>query len=223
MALDALKWKTPTEFKHQPKHDLESLFYVLITLCTYVNGPGCLRPSTPVANEPSLCLNEWWATYDHHFLARQKGVLLSTFDDYILGRLPSYWDDFHQVLQDLHAVLWPIKNCAVLNQPNAATHEAFLQVLIRAREMYCEKAEEAYSFAPITEKQAGQSALQKRKESGGDGSEDAKRRKKLTNAALNLSRSKQGQSRSPSQVSSGARRTSSRLAAAASASIITEE
>ncbi|KAF9471666.1 hypothetical protein BDN70DRAFT_775931, partial [Pholiota conissans] len=94
MALDALKWKIPTEFKHLPKHDLESLFYVIITLCTYVNGPGCLRPSTPVANEPSLCLNEWWATYDHHSLARQKGVMLSTFKDYILERLPPYWNDF---------------------------------------------------------------------------------------------------------------------------------
>lgn len=176
MALDALKWDVASDFTHQPKHDLESLFYVLITLCTYTNGPGCLRSSIPGVNELSVCLNEWFTTHDHHVLARHKGAQLSSFDEYVLRRLPPYWNDFHQVLTNLHSVLWP-KECAVLNQPNAATHEAFLEVLTKAREMYRQQEDEAYTFAPIPEKRAHPSGLQKRKENGGDVGEGAKRRK----------------------------------------------
>lgn len=84
MALDALKWKVPSDFKHQPKHGLESLFYMLITLCTYVNRPGWLHSPIPAADDLSVCLNEWWATYNHHILACLKGAQLSFFDEYVL-------------------------------------------------------------------------------------------------------------------------------------------
>ena len=177
MALDALKWTEQSEFTHQPKHDLESLFYVLITLCTYVDGPGLLRSPIPEADELSVCLNEWWAEYRPHTLARNKTGLLECFDRFILQRIPSYWDDFHQVLKDLRAVLWP-EQCIISKQENVATHQAFLDVLIKAREMYREKeGEEGYPYAPITERQAGPSGLHKRKEYSGNVSTDAKRRK----------------------------------------------
>lgn len=192
MALDALKWNVATNFKHLLQHDLESLFYMLITLCTYTNGPGCLCSAIPGADELSICLNEWWAIYDHHALACHKAAMLSSFNEFILQCLLSYWDDFHQVLRDLHSVVWA-ENCAVLNQPNAATHDAFLEVLTKARDIYLEKGEEAYVFAPIVEKRAGQSGLQKRKENGGDVSEDAKRRKRHIGTTITLSRNKQGQ------------------------------
>lgn len=152
MALDSLGWMKPSDFAHQPKHDLESLFYVLLTLCTYTTGPGCLRAHIPEADEPSVCLNEWWATHDHHQLARNKGVMLSSLDLFVLSRLPSYWDDFHPVLKGLHKVLWPAE-CAVINQPNMATHDAFLKILNKAREEYSQAEETAHplAFAPITD------------------------------------------------------------------------
>jgi hypothetical protein len=176
MALDALRCDVGSDFTHQPKHDLESLFYVLITLCTYTDAPGCLRSSIPGSDELSVCLNEWFATSDHHVLARCKGALLSSFHEYVLRRLPPYWNDFHPVLLALHSVLWP-KECAVLNQPNAATHDAFLEVLTKARETYRERQEEACAFAPMPEMRARQTGLQKRKEHNGDVGEGAKRRK----------------------------------------------
>ena len=80
MALDALIWNSLSEFKHQARHDLESLFYVIIALCTYVDKPGSLRSPLPVAGELSICLNAWWATFDYHDLARNKSAVLSSFD-----------------------------------------------------------------------------------------------------------------------------------------------
>ncbi|KJA22968.1 hypothetical protein HYPSUDRAFT_201776 [Hypholoma sublateritium FD-334 SS-4] len=177
MAVEALAWKKPSDFRHQPKHDLESLFYVLLNLCTYVDGVGCLRSPIPKAEELSVCLNEWWAVDDYHTLARRKASILMSPDTFILGRMPAYWDDFHQVLKDLYAVIWTDSITFIRDQQNTATHEAFLEVLIKAREMYREKeGEEGYTYASITERQAGPSGLRKRKEHSGHVSRDAKRR-----------------------------------------------
>ena len=120
MALESLKESgIASQFKHLPKHDLESLFYVILTLCTYVDEPGCLRSPIPESMQVSIVLNEWWSISDLHTLARQKGAQLDSFDEYILQRLPPYWTDFHPFLKKLHAILWP-ENSSVLKQPNNA-------------------------------------------------------------------------------------------------------
>jgi hypothetical protein len=95
-------------------------------------------------------------------------VLLSSFDYYILDRLPPYWDDFHPVLQGLHAALWP-KECSVLNQPNVATHDAFLEVLTKAIRQYQAAEEVAYPFAPVPPK----SNLEKRTRKSGNNVDEA--------------------------------------------------
>ncbi len=82
MALESLSWETPEDFKHEPRHDLESLFYVILTLCTYVEKPGHLRSLKPLPQERSICLNSWWAIGDHHELARSKGIALTSFEKY---------------------------------------------------------------------------------------------------------------------------------------------
>ena len=151
MALDSLKLGYSSKFTHLPKHDLESLFYVLLTICTYTTGPGCLRSPIPNITEPSICLNEWWDTCDRHRLAREKGVLLDSFEYYILDHLPSYWEDFHPVLCGLRAAIWPKKD-PVLTQPNVATHDGFMEVLTKAMEQYRIAEEEVYPFAPVPPK-----------------------------------------------------------------------
>ncbi len=107
MALESLDWDIPEDFTHAPKHDLESLFYVILAICTYVNSPGSLRSHTPIEDERSLCVNEWWATYDCHLLVRNKAQHITSMDRYILQRLPPYWKDFHEVLLELRGAIWP--------------------------------------------------------------------------------------------------------------------
>lgn len=148
MALDSLRRRKASGFMHAPKHDLESLFYVLLHVCTYTTGPGCLRSHIPEDQEQSVCLNEWWNTFDRHQLARYKAAQLDAFQDYILDRLPSYWTDFHPVLHGLYNVLWG-EQCSVLRQPNVATHDAFLKVLREARENYRNANEKLHAFAPM--------------------------------------------------------------------------
>lgn len=207
MALDALRWRV-AEFDHKPKHDLESLFYVILNICTYVSAPGRLRGSVAGQDEESVCINEWWATYDYNLIFRSKAIQMSAFDTFILERLPPYWNDFHQVLIDLRNVIWPAQY--VLASKNSATHDKFLEVLTKARDVYRDKGEQPLAFAPISNRQASSSSAQKRKGKNIDAAGEAKRSKKLSEATLALTR-KPNQLRS-SQAPNSNRRTSSRLA-----------
>lgn len=149
MALDSLKWINLRDFKHGPQHDLESFFYVIIAVCTYVSGPGQLRSHTPSSQELSVCLNEWWNVFDRHTLARLKAAELSAFKYFVLDRLPPYWDDFHPVLEALLKVLWK-DDTLVLFQKNEATHNAFLEVLRKAQDKYAAGKEVPYAYAPYS-------------------------------------------------------------------------
>lgn len=178
MSLDALQWQE-ISFEHQPRHDLESLFYVILTVCTYVDSPGHLRSSVPVGNEPSLCPNEWWSTRDLNHLVRCKGAQMSLFDRYILRRLPPYWNDFHQVLRDLRNAIWPQKTYAQ-EQPNVASHDKFLDILTAAQETYRKAEEIPCAYAYISEKQADKSGSHKRKGKNSDVAMGSKRSKTTT-------------------------------------------
>ena len=148
MALESLQWEDPKEFEHQPEHDLESLFYVLISICTYVEVPGLLRGPIPLEHERSICANEWWSTNDRHVLARLKASQVSNLDREILNRFSPYWNNFHPVIQGLQKAIWK-KECIVSNQKNVATHDAFLDILQKARDAYHDQGEVACPFAPI--------------------------------------------------------------------------
>lgn len=152
MAFEALASVKRSDFTHQPKHDLESLFYVLLTLCSYTTGPGRLRDHIATVDEPSVCLNEWWnLANNRHELARNKAGLLSCIDINITSRFPPYWNDFRPVVEELRMALWP-EAIPVQSQANKATHEAFLKIFMKARDRYSQEPETSrpLEFAPMT-------------------------------------------------------------------------
>lgn len=180
MALDSLKWKQASDFTHKPEHDLESLFYVILHLCTYTAGPALLRSHIPGSQEQSICLNEWSNLFDRHQLVRCKASQLDLFQDFVLERLPSYWDDFHPVLLGLRNILWG-KESPILSQSNIATHDGFLRVLMEAREKFRDSNEEVRPFAPLK----APIPSQKRKDSDKCPDEGAQRGKKAARAEDN--------------------------------------
>lgn len=152
MAIDALRGKNCENkpFTHKPKHDLKSLFYVILNLCTYTTGPSCLHTYISGTGEHSVCLNEWWTTSDNHCFAHLKASQIDSLDDSILQHLPPYWNDFHSVLKDLHKAIWCDTWCTVQTQDNLATHQDFLDVLIKARDHYSTtEKDNVVNFAPI--------------------------------------------------------------------------
>lgn len=141
MAIEALAAVKRSDFAHEPRHDLESLFYVLLALCSYTTGPCQLRDHIPADDDPSICVNEWWSlVYDRHQLVRNKAGLLSDLNINIMSRFPAYWHDFWPVITELRMVLWP-EDVYIQSQVNKATHNAFLEVLTRARDKYRHETE----------------------------------------------------------------------------------
>ena len=196
MALESLQWEDPKEFEHQPEHDLESLFYVLISICTYVEVPGLLRGPIPLEHERSICANEWWSTNDRHVLARLKASQVSNLDREILNRFSPYWNNFHPVIQGLQKAIWK-KECIVSNQKNVATHNAFLDILQKARDAYRDQGEVACPFAPIpatNQDNDVNSVSQKRKNKSLDIDSSLKRVKMVPESTDSISRSRPGPS-----------------------------
>lgn len=161
MAIEALL--LPSKFLHEPRHDLESLFYVILAVCSYMTGPGWLRSPIPMEHELSIPMNEWWDTNDRHLIARAKALAMSAFEECVLNRLPDYWKDFHDVLFALRNAIWK-ESSVVLIQPNVATHDAFLKILVEARDRYRHSKEPATEYAELNSTPAGT----KRKECGED-------------------------------------------------------
>jgi hypothetical protein len=155
MALEALQASKTLKFTHLPRHDLESLFYVVLAVCGYTIGPCTLRSHIPEDDKESVPMNEWWFTNDRHNLARTKAVQISSFKKCILDRLPPYWDDFHPVLYDLRAAIWEEPRLIVLDQNNVATHDKFLSILRKARDRYLRSEEKPANFACLSAKDKG--------------------------------------------------------------------
>lgn len=143
MAIESLSSKLPSNFSHDVRHDLESLFYVIIALCTYTTKPGLLRDHIPDAFESSVCLNEWWnQAHSRRQLARIKASMVSAISLNITSRFPAYWNDFHCVIEGLQKALWPDGGYVELST-NQATHDKFLDVLTKARDHFSQEPEAA--------------------------------------------------------------------------------
>lgn len=215
MALEALQWEKPEEFEHRPEHDLESLFYVLVTICSYVEAPGCLCGPVALEKEKSICVNEWWSTYDRHVLARLKASQVSNLDKEVLSRFSPYWKDFCPVIQDLQKAIWK-KECIVSNQQNVATHDAFLDILKKARDVYRDQEEEACVFAPTPEDQDVNSISHKRKNKNLNIESSSKRVRTQPENTGSISQSRPGPSRPCSSQTGGIRQLESEYQSGAS-------
>ncbi len=148
----------------------------------------------------SICANEWWSTNDRHVLARMKASQVSNLDQEILNRFSPYWNDFHQVIQGLQKAIWK-KECIVSNQKNVASHDAFLDILTKARDAYRDQGEEACPFAPIPVPDPDDdvnSGSQKRKNDSADIDSSLKRVKMITDSTESISQSRPGPSQARS-------------------------
>lgn len=123
MAIEALlKFDKP--FKHAPCHDLESLLYVIITLCTCTAGPNQTRESFPM----TIPLHEWFKKERVKYIGRTKIGHMMTPEDAIVPKFDKYWSDFAPFVLELIQTCFP-DNAA---RPNKLTHANMLTILERA-------------------------------------------------------------------------------------------
>jgi len=126
MAIEALVNVGKT-FKQSACHDLESLLYVILYLCTYTCGPNNQkRKDFPPAM--TVPLARWFRKDYVKEIGRTKIGHIQMASDTIIPKFDDYWSDFVPFVEEL------IKTCFPTNpsMPNQLTHANVLAILEKA-------------------------------------------------------------------------------------------
>lgn len=84
----------PKPFTHHPRHDLESILYVILYICTYFKGPSIERSETDFPEMSSIPLERWFRRDGVKDIGRYKLGMMVTFESSILAKFTPYWADF---------------------------------------------------------------------------------------------------------------------------------
>jgi hypothetical protein len=124
---------------HQPRHDLESLFFVLIYLCTNIQCPGLLRNVDELDQFKSLPMSSWFdpkATFMR--LALDKLGAMSAFDQRILPYFSSYFDELKPCIRSLYNAIFPSLDPIAIftrsNDSSCSLHDTFIHIFDKTLE-----------------------------------------------------------------------------------------
>ena len=124
MTIEALLETNPT-FTHKPRHDLESILYIIIYICTFIQGPGLLSFKIPTVFPPLLT----WFTNDRtREIGYRKLAHLQCYDIAILPNFTPYWQDFAPFVKDLIIACFPVN----ARLPSELQYERALRILENA-------------------------------------------------------------------------------------------
>ncbi len=135
MSLEVLKTSNNPQIHQMPKHDLESVFYILLFFCTMFTGPGDQekKQNSTTANIP---LAKWLIPgTELDTLFSKKFADISFFDDNVMPHIDPYFSDIKGCLMELYDVMFPptAGHSRQLRQLDAcmASHERVIDVLQR--------------------------------------------------------------------------------------------
>ena len=141
---------------HHPRHDLESILYVIIYVCTFTNGPNSLR------KKDGLPICDW---FDYHKQLSQIGNdkvgHMQGARQKILPGFSEYWADFAPFVLELIQTCFPL----TANHPNALTYRGMVTILSCAQNV-------------VQEPQSGHKVMVGTKRSSQAGAEDEPRSKR---------------------------------------------
>ena len=126
MAIEALLAINQT-FVHKPQHDLESILYIILYICTFVHGP-CLplsRHKLDVTHHTSLPIRTWFCSNNIREIGYRKLAHLECYDVAILPYFTPYWCDFAPFVKDLIVACFPAK----ARLPNDFQYDQALRIL----------------------------------------------------------------------------------------------
>lgn len=126
MAIEALLETNPT-FIHKPRHDLESVLYIILYICTFIRGPGLplYRFNMPTVFPP---LRTWFSDDRTREIGYRKLAHLQCYDLAILPNFTPYWRDFTPFVKDLIVACFPVN----AQLPSELQYERALRILENA-------------------------------------------------------------------------------------------
>ncbi len=122
MAIEAL---LAINFVHKPQHDLESILYIILYICTFVHGPGFPDVTVPHHMSRSPPISTWFCNADVREIGYLKLAHLQRYDVAILPYFTTYWRDFSPFVKDLIIACFPVNTCL----PNDFQYDQALQIL----------------------------------------------------------------------------------------------
>ena len=135
MAIEVLTSADNSLIVQRPKHNLESIFYVLLCFCFRYNGPRSLK----AVYKEELPLDKWYlANQSYDSLATWKTGTLYKFENRVMWFLPPYFSDLKSCLSWFfdcvfvpHTYSTPEGKTCILRSfnDNDATHALMLQIL----------------------------------------------------------------------------------------------
>jgi hypothetical protein len=120
MAIEAL---LAVDFVHKPQHDLESILYIILYICTFVPGPG-IPPNELTVTHMSLPIRSWLCN-EIREIGCCKLAHLKFYDVAILPYFMPYWQDFTPFVKDLIIACFPVDACL----PNELRYDQALRIL----------------------------------------------------------------------------------------------
>jgi hypothetical protein len=95
MAIEVLLKADSASIVQKSKHDLESLFYVLLCFCFRYQGPRGMRHARPQKTP----VDKWFlTTQSYEDLAIWKSGQFINFEDYFIKKIPPYFEDLKPCL-----------------------------------------------------------------------------------------------------------------------------
>ena len=122
MSIEALTTED-MNFTHHPRHDLESILYVIFYICTFTKGPGIPRTTDEV--DEDLPLRRWFRHEPPKDISFCKLAHMSCPEETITNHFTNYWADFAPFARELASVCIPGKP----SLPNQLTHKKMLEIL----------------------------------------------------------------------------------------------
>ena len=125
MAIEALITEGHEDFAHHPRHDLESILYVILFICTFSKGPNLSRQDFETPD--TLKMKGWFSTESQQVIGFRKVAHMCQPERTIIPGFTEYWEDFGPFTLDLlHLYFPPESNRA---GPNNLTHEGMVSIL----------------------------------------------------------------------------------------------
>jgi hypothetical protein len=127
MAIEALI-SDKKGFEHLPRHDLESILYVILFICTFTIGPSQPRPDFKTTEK--LKMKAWFTTETITTIGSRKMLDMSQPERSIIPGFTPYWKDFAPFALELLNLCFPPTYSSAL--PNKLTYGGMLAILDRA-------------------------------------------------------------------------------------------
>jgi hypothetical protein len=113
-------------FAHLPHHDLESILYVILYICTFTKGPNVPRPDYEMPH--TLQMKSWFLTEPMRTIGDRKMAHMCQPEVSIIPGFTHYWEDFGPFALDLIQLCFPFNPA----KPNKLTHKEMLSILEKA-------------------------------------------------------------------------------------------